>query len=97
MVAPFEEVAFSMEIGEISLAQSEFGWHIIQVLGHEVRAIDPADFEQLQQQTFTDWLTTQRESAEIEIFDGQVEKVAPDEPNIPQAVLDQLVNIGGGQ
>jgi peptidyl-prolyl cis-trans isomerase D len=97
MVAPFEEAAFSQEIGEIGVVQSDFGWHVIQVLGHEVRPIDAAAFDQLKQQTFDDWLAAQRESAEIEIFDVQIEKVAPVEPSIPQSVLDQLASTSTGQ
>lgn len=30
-VAPFEETAFSLPVGEYGLAESEFGWHIITV------------------------------------------------------------------
>ncbi|MBQ8168800.1 peptidyl-prolyl cis-trans isomerase [bacterium] len=32
MVKPFEDVAFSMEVGEISQPiQTQFGWHLIQL------------------------------------------------------------------
>ena len=92
MVAPFEEAAFSQEIGEIGVVESDFGWHIIQVLGHEFRPIDSATYEQLQQQEFNDWLADQAEASEIEIFYEQIDKVAPTEPNIPPSVVEQILN-----
>lgn len=40
-VEPFEEAIFSMEPGEVRLVQSDFGWHIIEVLeGPEMRAAE---------------------------------------------------------
>jgi len=67
MVPEFEEVAFSLPIGEISdPVESQFGFHIIQLNGKEVRPLDPAYLEQIQQQTFEVWFDEQLETADIE-------------------------------
>jgi peptidyl-prolyl cis-trans isomerase D len=89
MVAEFEEAAFDLEFGETSVpVQSQFGWHIIQLVGRENRAISEDRLEQIRQQTLSEWLTEQRETAEVVYIDDWVDKV-PTEPTIPQQLLDQ--------
>jgi parvulin-like peptidyl-prolyl isomerase len=84
MVPEFEETAFALEIGEISdPVQSDFGWHIIQKLGHEIRPIDATTYDQLKQTVFTNWLAEQRENSEAEIFDTWRE-IYPETPAIPE-------------
>lgn len=64
-----EGAAFSMEVGETSdIIQSQFGFHIVQVLEREEREIAAEVFESLRQQTFMQWLRDQRESADVERF-----------------------------
>jgi parvulin-like peptidyl-prolyl isomerase len=87
MVAPFEEAAFALEIGEISKpVQSDFGWHIIQKLGHETRPVDDASYEQMKQTAFTEWLDEQRAAADIE-QDDTWQEVYPETPSIPAQYL----------
>jgi peptidyl-prolyl cis-trans isomerase D len=87
MVAPFEEAAFALDIGEISEpVQSDFGWHVIQVLGHETRPLDNATFEQKKQTAFSDWLDSQHATADIEQDDTWV-SVYPESPVIPPEYL----------
>jgi parvulin-like peptidyl-prolyl isomerase len=90
MVAEFEEAAFALGIGEISEpVQTSFGYHIIQVLGHEERPISETEYENLRQQTFTDWLQELRDSSTIEEREIWQERV-PSEPAFP-AELAQFV------
>ena len=80
MVAPFEEAAFSLEIGEISEpVKSDFGYHIIQVLGHQENPLNATQFEQKKETEFTDWLTAFREDADITTYESWKE-VVPTEP-----------------
>ncbi len=83
MVAEFETAAFSMEIGEISQpVKSQFGYHIIQVLGHEDRPISEADFSTLQATKFQEWIDSQQQAAVVVINDSWITNV-PTEPALP--------------
>jgi len=83
MVAEFETAAFSMEIGEISQpVKSQFGYHIIQVLGHEDRPISEADFSSLQATKFQEWIDSQQQAAVVVINDSWITNV-PTEPALP--------------
>jgi len=68
MVAPFEEVAFAQEIGQISEPiKTEFGYHIIEVLEKdENRAKDPNQVEQERQQAYQTWLNEAKTATAIE-------------------------------
>lgn len=83
MVSEFEEAAFSLEIGEISEpVQSQFGYHIIQVLGHQENPLNPSQFQQKKESAFTEWLGTVREQASITSYDAWRQHV-PMEPALP--------------
>jgi peptidyl-prolyl cis-trans isomerase D len=80
MVPEFETAAFSLKIGEISQpVKSQFGYHIIQVLGHEDRPLTNDQYEQKKQTEFNDWLTNQRKNANIKTYDIWKDRV-PMEP-----------------
>ena len=83
MVAEFEAAAFALGVGETSApVKTQFGYHIIRVLGHEDRPLSDADFEQAKEVAFQNWLDEQRDSAEIVIEDFWTE-IVPAEPTLP--------------
>jgi len=83
MVPEFEQVAFNLSIGELSEpVETQFGWHIIQSLGHEVRPLSAYECDQLKEKEFTTWLEQQSNIATIEKFDLWRERI-PTEPSIP--------------
>jgi peptidyl-prolyl cis-trans isomerase D len=87
MVTEFEDAAFNLEIGEVSQpVQSQFGWHIIQVLGHEKRELSASAYEQNRQTAFSDWLSSLRNSATINIITGWETRV-PTDPVVPADIL----------
>jgi foldase protein PrsA len=60
MVPEFEEVAFSLEPGKTSdLVQTDFGYHIIQVLEQGTRELDDQTYDSMLQQAFQTWLDEQ--------------------------------------
>lgn len=90
MVAPFEESAFSLQIGEISdPIQSDFGFHIIQVLGREERPLSITDYESLKSTKFDEWVETLRSTSEIEINDIWQANV-PEDPTLPDEIVQYL-------
>jgi parvulin-like peptidyl-prolyl isomerase len=62
MVAPFAEAAFTLEPGAISEpVESEFGWHVIQVLERDPeRPLTDLQINRLQQTAEERWLAEQR-------------------------------------
>jgi peptidyl-prolyl cis-trans isomerase D len=90
MVTAFEDAAFQMEIGEISQpVQTDFGWHVIQVLGHEERPLGPDEFEQAKSKIYQDWVAQAKTETTVETFDRWTE-VVPSDPEVPADILAQL-------
>ena len=79
-VPEFRDASLTQEIGVVGQpVKTDFGYHIIQVIGREELSITDSQFEQKKQTTFDEWVTTARESADIQTFDIWKERV-PTEP-----------------
>jgi parvulin-like peptidyl-prolyl isomerase len=84
MVKEFSDVAFAMKVGEISQpVKSSFGYHIIQILGHEDRALDAAYYAQKQTDAFDAWLTKKSDELGVKKFD--ITSITPAEPVLTEA------------
>jgi parvulin-like peptidyl-prolyl isomerase len=82
MVQPFEEAAFNLKnIGDISEpVQTQFGWHIIQLIARQMRPLTADEYAQAKDKAFQDWLTKARDEYKVQTFDYWKERV-PAEPN----------------
>jgi peptidyl-prolyl cis-trans isomerase D len=84
-----ETAAFNLEIGQASdPIKVGDNWEIILVLGHEIRQMSDTKFDQLRQQKFDEWLTSQRDASNVEIFELWKDRV-PAEPTIPPQTSPQ--------
>ncbi len=85
MVAEFEKAAFSMKVGEISQPiKSTYGYHIIQVLGHEVRSLTEQEYQDAVTAAFTAWLQSQRASSKV-VSNNDWINFVPTSPTLAQA------------
>ncbi len=66
-VGPVDEAVFALPVGEISEPiQTQFGWHIIEVLERGERELSPVDYQQSQRLALSTWLEEARPKADIQ-------------------------------
>ena len=61
--------------------QSQFGWHLIQVLDRGERSLDEDTFQQAVRRKFGDWLTSQRDVHDVIIVEDWIEDL-PQPPEV---------------
>ena len=85
MVQEFEDAAFGLEEGKISdPVETQFGWHIIQMIGQKTFPVSETDYKTFQENAYIDWFNAIKVSAEI-ITNDVYKDLAPAEPTIPDA------------
>lgn len=90
MVPEFEATAFSLaNPGDFTTTpvQSQFGFHIIQLLGRQERPLTADELQQAKDTAFQQWLTSARDEYGVETFDIWQARV-PTEPNFITAATE---------
>lgn len=93
MVPEFETAAFALEnSGDITTTpvQSQFGFHIIQLVAKQDRPLDASAVKTAKDTAFQEWLTTAREEYGVETFDVWQSRV-PTEPNFVSVATEQAI------
>jgi parvulin-like peptidyl-prolyl isomerase len=81
--------AFSLKIGDISqLIETTTGYHVFQVLGHEVRLLTDQEYQLAVSNAFTAWLKQQRTNSKVSINSGWTNYV-PTSPTLAQAQANE--------
>lgn len=97
MVAPFDEAAFSLPVGELSnIVQTQYGYHIIWVTDYQPEekpeyedvtdlVIENFDAEIMAQQ-FNEWYTVARPAADISIEDPMLDAFRKQQDDLDQGL-----------
>lgn len=84
-VDEFSEAVSTLAIGEVSEpVQTQFGYHIIQVVAREELPLNAEQIEQKKQTIFNEWLASEREAAEITRYEEVWRERVPNEPVLIQ-------------
>jgi parvulin-like peptidyl-prolyl isomerase len=76
MVARFEDAAFAAGVGEVvGPLHTEFGWHLVEVMGHEVRPLDESLFGQQVEAAFQSWILSARAANDIQVDGSWVDLI----------------------
>ncbi|MCJ7434671.1 MAG: peptidylprolyl isomerase [Anaerolineales bacterium] len=90
MVPPFEAAAYALKVGEISApVQSDFGWHIIQLIARQNRPLNAQEYQQARDKAFQDFLTKIREDYKVETYDTW-KLYIPADPNFSTVATESV-------
>ncbi|PKN88273.1 MAG: hypothetical protein CVU45_07835, partial [Chloroflexi bacterium HGW-Chloroflexi-7] len=86
MVAEFDAAIWPMKVGEISQpVKTSFGYHVIQVLGHEVRQLSADELSSAKSTAYQTYINNLKTAATITKNDIWA-SVVPSEPTIPAEI-----------
>jgi peptidyl-prolyl cis-trans isomerase D len=97
-VPEFEEAIWSdkVKVGDVlGPIKTQYGYHIIQVEGREMRTLTEAEKTQLEDKQFSDWLTKQRTEKNVQLFDLWRDRV-PTSPTLEELGLPSNLGTTGG-
>jgi hypothetical protein len=87
-VEAFKDTVLNATLGEIvGPVETEYGYHIIQVLGREVRPLTDDELNQKKSTLYTEWLDEAKANADIERREDWVDRV-PDDPTFEDLLGD---------
>lgn len=94
----FEQAAWSLKVGEIvsQTVKTQFGFHIIQGMGHEDRPLSDSAYQQLRTTKFQDWLTKQKAASKV-TTDDIWKTNAPAVPTLPAEINTFLQQVQQAQ
>ncbi len=86
--------AFALtEDGQISdPVESQFGWHIIQLVSKATNSVSSSKFTQIKQNFFTDWLEEIRTSRDDIVISDDWTKYCPDTPAVPDDLYEYVIS-----
>ncbi len=87
MDVDFETAAYALKVGEVSQpVKSQFGYHIIQLLGRQVLPLTDDELTTKKQNAYNDWLTKAKEDLKAQTFDLW-QTVVPTDPVLTPIAL----------
>lgn len=97
MVAPFEEAAFSLPVGEISKPiKSDFGWHIIQVIARQDRPLNATEYQTATDKAFQDFLDSLHEPYGVKTYELWMQ-ILPTDPSFNSMATDAANTASAGK
>jgi hypothetical protein len=97
-VPEFEAAIWSdkAKVGDVlGPIKTQYGYHIIQIEGHEMRTLTDSEKTDVQNKAFDDWLTKQRTQRNVQTYDIWQDRV-PTNPTLTELGLPEGLSSGLG-